>query len=1005
MTMHPRNVSGWKSRRFRRLFHFRIPRVKVSKPLIKNLVLGALALAMAGSLGVLALFAYVSRDLPNPDALTERIVPQSTKIYDRTGEHLLYEIHGEENRTLVKLQEGYCKDDDDLDVDPNGIPLQLLEAVVTAEDRGFCEHHGFSITGLLRAVAFAGKRGGGSTLTQQLVSNTIIAKEHTIVRKIRELILSIELERRYSKDEILQIYFNEIGYGSTYYGVQTAATSYYGKPVNELSLAQLATLAGLPQRPTTFLNNPDLLKERRDWILDGMAEMGFVSKDEAVAAKAEDTSIAVNISNITAPHFVFYVRDLLEQKYSPRQVEEGGLKVITSLDYEKQVIAEEEVKKGVEEKGEYYQFTNASLVAVDPKTGQVLAMVGSKDYFDDDIDGQVNVSLRPRQPGSSFKPIVYTKAFASGYTPNTVLWDVKTDFPTATGIYSPNDYDLKERGPIRARNALQGSLNIPAVEMLYMVGVDNALDFATELGYTTFTDRSNFGLAIVLGGAEVTLLDHANAYATFANEGERHDPVAILKVEDSDGTVLEEWKEQEGKRVLEQNVARTISNVLSDNGARAYVFGAGSALQLGSRPVAAKTGTTNDYHDAWTMGYTPSIAAGVWVGNNDNAEMLRGADGSIVAAPIWNGFMSRVLEGTPIEYFTAPQIPQTGKPILDGQIPATTVTVDRVSGKLATEYTPTADREERTYAEYHSLLQYVDRSDPLGPAPADPTQDPYYEPWEKGIADWIARREEETGIKITQSTPPTEYDDVHVLENFPTVRITGPDEGTSYTDRRISVDANADAKRGVVRVDFYIDGYFLGSDSRSPYQLSTTIPGSVSRGYHTVKAVAYDDVDNSGSDTVGIQVDSDATSSGFDLLDPKNGQTIERTNETYSIVVSAQHPTDYQTVTIYAQPLGSGSQTIVGSKTSPDSPFLTFAWTLPDSGDWVITASALGSSGTDATSVVVHVVPPSTTAQPPVEPTAEEPGADGEEVPLPEEPTVDLPPLDPFATTTPPETP
>src|SRR3989344_4789145 len=593
MTSHRYPSHEWqRSTRARR--KLRLPKIRLSKAAWQNILLAGSILFMGGSLFVLGLFAFVSHDLPDPRQLTDRSIPETTKIYDRTGEHLLYEIFGSENRTLVKLQEGFCDMQTEMETDGNGIPRYAVQATITAEDRKFCSHGGFSVTGLMRAVLFAGSRGGGSTLTQQLVKNAILSNERSLTRKAKELILSLELERRYSKDEILQIYFNEIPYGSTYYGIEAASQNFFGKHVSELSLAQAATLAALPQVPTFYINNPDRLKARRDWILDGMADMGFVTREEADAAKGEDTTLEDTVANIQALHFVFYVKQQLEETYGQRLVEEGGLKVITSLDYDKQLIAEEEVVRGVEERGEAYNFNDAALVATDPKTGQILAMVGSADYFDESIAGQVNGAARPRQPGSSFKPIAYAKGFDLGYTPNTVLWDVNTTFPTATGDYAPKNYDLGERGPIRVREALQGSLNIPAVEMVYLVGVENALSFAEALGYATFGDRSRFGLSIVLGGAEVKLTEHVGAYGTFANDGVRMSQVSILKVEDPKGTVLEEWKPGEGTKGTEPNVARLISNVMSDNAARAYVFGLNNALVVGGRPVAAKTETTKD---------------------------------------------------------------------------------------------------------------------------------------------------------------------------------------------------------------------------------------------------------------------------------------------------------------------------------------------------------------------------------------------------------------------------
>ncbi|MCR4313876.1 MAG: transglycosylase domain-containing protein [Candidatus Uhrbacteria bacterium] len=970
MSSHQYNRQGW-NRSGRSRHHALLNRLGLGSLTKKNLVLLAVAAFFAISLFGLAFVAFIARDLPNPNSLTQRTISQTTKIYDRTGEHVLYEIFGDENRTLVRLQEGFCGDGSELDLDENGVPLFATQATIAAEDHAFCSHNGFSVKHFIRAVIYLGSRGGGSTLTQQLVKNAILSSEKTITRKIKELILSLELERRYSKDELLQIYLNEIPYGSTYYGIEAAAQNYFNKSANELTLAQAATLAALPKATTFYLNNPDRLQARRDYVLGEMLDLGFITQEEHDAAILESTPVEVSITNISAPHFVLYVKELLEETYGRSAVEQGGLKVITTLDYDMQVIAQEEVQKGVDENRERYGLTNSALVAIDPKTGQILSMVGSKDYFDNEIDGQVNVSTRLRQPGSSFKPIVYGKSFEMGYTPNTVLWDVVTTFPTVTGNYTPHNYDGGEAGPIRVRDAIQRSLNIPAVKMAYLVGVENALDFATSLGYSSFDDHSAFGLSLVLGGGEVKLLEHTNAYATFANEGVHYDTVPILRVEDNDGTVLEEWKEREGKKVVEKNTARTISHVLSDNAARTPVFGASSYLQLGERPVAAKTGTTNDYIDGWLMGYTPSLAVGVWVGNNDNTPMNR-AGGSIGAGPIWNGFMTRALQGKPIEYFTSPVIEQTGKAVLDGSVGSTTVVVDRASGKLATQYTPDSYREERTFAQYHSILHYVDRSDPRGAVPDHPEEDEMYAPWEAAIQTWIVKKEQETGVDIVNQDPPTQEDDLHVPKNFPSVRITNPDNNDDLDTRSFSVSVSADAPRGVRRVEFYIDGQYLGSDTNSPWSLSTTIPSSVSRGVHTLKAVAYDDIDNTGSDTVTIELNADAGNENLELIDPKNGQTIERLSETYTVVVSLENPDDYRSVSVYAEDLSTGSTSLAEQTLSPSSPFLTFEWALPTSGTWALTARAISDDGSKELStagVLVEIVEAS--------PSTSEPATDG----------------------------
>jgi len=637
-------------------------------------------------------------------------------------------------------------------------------------------------------------------------------------------------------------------------------------------------------------------------------------------------------------------------------VEEGGLKVITTLDYDLQKIAEDEVVKGVEERGDYYGFNNAALVAINPKNGQILSMVGSKDFFDDEIDGQVNVTTRLRQPGSSFKPIVYTKGFELGYTPNTVLWDVVTTFKTDTDDYTPHNYDLVEHGPVHIREALQGSLNIPAVKMSYLVGVEQTIDFARKLGYSTFENYSNYGLSLVLGGGEVKLLEHVGAYGVFANEGIYHKPVSLLLVEDANGETLYEWKEEKGDRVLEENIARMITNVLADNEARSYIFGASNYLQLGERPVAAKTGTTNDYRDAWLVGYTPSLAVGVWAGKNDNTVMNKGAGGSTIAAPIWNAFMKRALENTEVESFINPIISVTGKSILDGSLGSKTVMVDKNSGKLATEYTPDSQKEERVYIEYHSLLHYVNPSDPLGPIPENPSENLQYTSWESAILTWIQAQEEQTGITIVQGEPPTEYDDIHGPSFFPTVSLLSPENGQTFDSRNLDISLNVSAPRPIDRVEFYLDSYYLGSDISYPFQFSLTLPNTVSRGSHLLKVIAYDDVDNSGSNSVRIHLEADPLVSDFEILDPTNGQTITRTQETFTVVLSLENPSNYSSVSLYQEQMGVGSKSLIQTITTPSSPFITFSWSLPLSGSWSLSAKAIPTNGDDIIETVGNVV-------------------------------------------------
>lgn len=915
--------------------------------MLKNLTLGAIALFLFGAIAFLGLFAWVSRDLPDPNTLTNREIAQSTKIYDRSGEHLLYEISGDEKRTLVTIDE---------------LPDYVKYAAVTAEDRKFYDHGGIDIAGIFRAIfvnvsTFDPTGQGASTITQQLVKNAILTNEQTYVRKVKEIILALALERRYTKDEILQLYLNEIPYGSTNYGIESAANSYFDKEAKDLSIAETATLTALLKAPTTMINNPERLIERRNWIITSMAELEYISQSEADAALAEETPIVIDVTDIDAPHFVLWVKEQLEEEYGQKTVEQGGLTVITSIDYDKQLIAEEAVANNHEARSESYGFNNTGLVALDPNNGHILSMVGSVDYFDEEIDGQVNVTLRPLQPGSSFKPIIYAAGFERGYTPNSILWDTETTFPTATGPYHPRNYDLSENGPVTVRKALQGSLNITAVKMLYLVGVDAGLDFAERLGYSTFEDRSRFGLAIVLGGGEVEMLDHVGAYATFANDGVRHEPVPILKVEDANGKVLQEWQESSGEEVIDANVARLITNVLADDGARAYAFGTGSLLTLPGRTVASKTGTTNDYNDAWTVGYTPSLVAGVWSGNTDGAEMNRGSGGSSVAAPVWNEYMRRALEGSPVESFTAPSIPITGKAILDGQIPSETVVIDTASGKLATDRTPDRFREEKKCGEFHTILHFVDRSNPAGNVPSNPSKDPHYNAWEAGVQAFLVKHNEELGegeLPMEICEIPEEEDDVHTAANEPKVEIETPDSGGDV-DRSISVEIDVRAKRGVSRVEYLIDGSLVLVDS-DPGGTTISLPSWVNTGSHKLTVVAYDDVDNMGSDEITIIVTEEGTLNGLSITNPFNDQSIEKTDEPYSVSVELSNPSDFQSLTVITQNVWTGETQIILDIRDPSS--LNVAqWTLAAEAQYLVTARATTEDGerVDAAPIRVRV--------------------------------------------------
>ncbi|MDD5692968.1 MAG: transglycosylase domain-containing protein [Patescibacteria group bacterium] len=609
-------------------------------------------------LGVIfALFAWYAKDLPTPNKINSRISAQSTQIFDRNGK-LLYEIHGDQNRILA---------------DWNEIPQNCKNATIAIEDKDFYKHGGFSIMGIGRAftgVALGDRsKGGGSTITQQFVKNALLTNERSYSRKIKEIIMAIEIEQMYKKDDILKMYLNEIPYGSNAYGIKVAAKTYFNKDLKNLNLQECAVLAAMPQAPTyysPFGSNKAELMKRKDTVLDDMANQKMITKEEAKNAQKEVIAFSNNpYGSITAPHFVMYVKEKLVEKYGEKTVNEGGLKVYTTLDLQKQQYAEEAVATNVDKNRKAYNASNASLVAEDPKTGQILAMVGSRDFFNQDIDGNVNVSLMDRQPGSSFKPFAYATAWkTNNWGPGSVLYDLKTDFG---GGYNPNNYDGRFRGPVTMRKALQNSLNIPAVKTLYIAGLDNVIDTAHAMGITTLNDKSQYGLSLVLGAGEVKLVDMVGAYGVFANNGVKQDPSWYIKIEDSKGKTIDEYKNKQGKRVLDPQISYLMNNVLSDDSARAEVFGAGGPLTLRGRPAAAKTGTTNDYKDAWTMGYTPSLVAGVWAGNNDNTPMTK-AGGSIAAAPIWHDFMTKALAGTASEQFTRPSGIKT-------------VTLDAITGK------------------------------------------------------------------------------------------------------------------------------------------------------------------------------------------------------------------------------------------------------------------------------------------------------------------------------------
>jgi membrane peptidoglycan carboxypeptidase len=739
------------------------------------------------------------------------------------------------------------------------------------------------------------------------------------------------------------MYLNEIPYGSVIYGIEAASQSFFGKPAKDLTLAESAIIAAIHQMPTYYSSygshKAELLARQR-YILDSMAELGHISKDQAEAAKTEKIIFSPMRESIIAPHFVMYIKELLSEKYGENFISQEGLKVYTTLDLDKQKIAEEAVKLGVEANGKKYEFGNASLISLDPKTGQILAMVGSADYFNEDIDGQVNVAISPRQPGSSFKPIVYTASFIKGYTPDTILYDTLTNFDT-TGAkkYEPHNYHNNENGPVTLRKALAGSLNIPAVKLTYLTGMENILDLADKLGYTTLADRTRFGLSIVLGGAEVKLLDHTNSYGTLSQEGTKHEVNSILKIEDKNGKVIEEYKDKT-ESVMDPEIARQTTDILSDDSARAYIFGAGGKLTLPGRPVAAKTGTTNDYHDAWAMGYTPSLVCGVWVGNSNNDAMKMGADGSIIAAPIWNYYMTNALKDTPVESFTKPQPVITGKAVLDGQVMSgREIRIDSVSGKLATEYTPSSTIKIITTGEIHDILYYVNKDDPRGPQPNNPSDDPQYSAWEAGVRAWAIKQGlSPDGIGAI----PTEYDDVHLSNDQPTLNIISPGDNSTIKNPSMTVSISGSAKRTISKTEYYIDNTLVSSESGLNQEKNLDLSDWES-GWHTLTVSIKDDLQNTASKSIDFNLVISGYIPTINFLSPTDNSTIKK----FPIAIKGEltNLQKIKQIDLFYRPATGTAETLIGS-INPTTDTFNYSWKKsPGPGDFIITSYIYNFSG------------------------------------------------------------
>lgn len=715
----------------------------------RNIFLGIFAAGMLFVSGGLIWASTLS--IPDIAAFTTRKVAESTKIYDRTGKVTLYDVHGEVRRTVI---------------DGDQMSQNIRQATVAIEDEDFYEHIGIDFSAIVRAVVTNLKNGdllggqGGSTITQQVIKNSLLTNEKKVSRKVKEWILALKLENIYEKEEILTLYLNEIPYGGMLYGIEEASQAFYGKPASDLTVAESAYLAAIPQRPTYFSpygNHRDELEERKNLVLRKMRDNGFISEEVYKDALEEKVVFSgADERGLKAGHFVFYVLNYLEDKYGEEMVREGGLRVITTLDYELQKEVEDMVYDYIIEHESAFDMENASVVVTDPKTGQILVMVGSRKYSDTNIDGAVNVAIQPRQPGSTFKPFAYATAFNKGYTPETIIFDLRTQFSTSCEPYetaekeypcfSPENYDFAYSGPVTMRAALAASKNVPAVKTFYLAGVRDTIRVARDMGITTLDPSRDANLSLVLGSGGVKLLDITNAYGVFANGGIYHEPARIMRIEDKNGKVLEEFEES-GKRVLPEQTALQINSILSDRAARVGTFGAGTALDISDPNIAVKTGTTNDYKDVWTIGYNTDVTLGIWGGNNDNSEIVRRVS-TYVIAPLWRDLLDVVTDKYPGRNFPEPNrdYSSINKPILIGEYTGGIIERDMRGNTFVRR------------SGVHSILHWVTPDNPLGPVPTNPNNDPQYDYWEYPVRLWSGSTGSTPGDGSSPNQPSTDGD-------------------------------------------------------------------------------------------------------------------------------------------------------------------------------------------------------------------------------------------------------
>ena len=816
---------------------------KARKLIVVCIILGSTFFFIGG--GMFLLWAS-TLTLPTVDIVEAQRRQQSTKIFDRTGEVLLYNMNQDLRRTVVPLEE---------------MSQHIKHATIAIEDDGFYTHRGVEPLAIVRAAVRNLQAGdllggqGGSTITQQVVKNMLLVSDKKLSRKLKEWVLAIKLERELTKDEILELYLNEVPYGGTRYGVEEASQGFFGKHASDLSILESAYLAALPQAPTYFSpygNNRGALDARARTVLLRMFEQGYITREEYEEALEEEIEFrAFTTGSIKAPHFVFYVINELQRMYENVDIAQANLHIITTLDWELQMEAERIVYEKAIQNTTNFNASNASLMAIDPRSGGIMVMVGSRDYFDEEIDGNFNIGLALRQPGSAFKPFAYAAALEKGYTTETIVYDTRTQFSTSAecpeynltsegGCYSPGNYDDRFRGPVTFREALAQSVNVPAVKAMYLAGLEETHDLARRMGISTLQDYRRYGLTLVLGGGEVSLLDITSAYATFARSGWRYPYNGIQEVRDGAGKVVFE-RQATGRQVIQPEIAHAITDMLADNVARTPAFGANSHLHFPGRAVAAKTGTTNNYVDAWIVGYTPTIAVGAWAGNNDNSSMERRVAGFIIA-PMWNEFMQEYFKRNPdtYEFPKPPPIDPELKPILRGVIPTTQPTLTATGTTFTLVSQPI----------HRSILHWVDRNDPRGPEPSNPSRDSQYTRWEYGVTLW----------RLTQGgtfIPGQILEDEEVFDGEPlTVSITRPRSGDTFRMSDI-VDVRIRTERGqVVReVQYYLNEVLVHT---APSETSSYsfMPGemALTEGRHTLMVIAYGEEGQRGGTSVDISI-------------------------------------------------------------------------------------------------------------------------------------------------------